>query len=114
MSWMTEEQTATKVLKYMFTQCEPIYCRSVAPLQDTPSIKATYSANVTVNDPYVVKMSGYEYDPVVNKDAKTTTFRFYQPITIPSYLIAIAVGNLAVKHIGDDWSRSAVISEPGA
>ncbi len=60
MSWMTESQTATKKLKYLFTQCEPIYCRSVAPLQDTPSIKSTYQANVTVKDPYVVKMSGKE------------------------------------------------------
>jgi leukotriene-A4 hydrolase len=42
MSWLTESQTATKIMKYMFSQCEPIYCRSVAPLQDTPSIKSTY------------------------------------------------------------------------
>ena len=33
---------------------------------------------------------------------------------IPSYLLAIAVGNLAEKKIGDEYSRSSVISEPGA
>ncbi len=48
MNWLTKDQTATKVLQYLFTQCEPIECRSIAPLQDTPSIKAPYSANVTV------------------------------------------------------------------
>ena len=76
MSWMTEDQTATKVLKYLFTQCEPIYCRSVAPLQDTPSIKTTYNANVTVKDPYVVKMSGKEI-PKTQQQGGFSTYHFY-------------------------------------
>jgi leukotriene-A4 hydrolase len=114
MSWMNEDQTATKVLKYLFTQCEPIYCRSVAPLQDTPSIKSTYQANVTVKDPYVVKMSGKELPKTPNAFTNSTTYHFYQNTKIPSYLLAIAVGNLAEKKIGDQYSRSSVISEPGA
>lgn len=32
-------------------------CRSVAPLQDTPAVKSTYSASVTVPKDLVVKMS---------------------------------------------------------
>lgn len=110
---MTEAQTATKIMKYMFTQCEPIYCRSVAPFQDTPSIKSTYSANITVRNPYVVKISGKELPATPNPFLNSTIYHFYQDIKIPSYLLAIAVGNLAVKHIGDDYSRSSVISEPG-
>ena len=110
MNWLTKDQTATKVLQYLFTQCEPIECRSVAPLQDTPSIKSTYSANVTVANPYIVKMSAHEYTPTVNATDNTTTFRFYQQIKMPSYLLAIAVGNLAVKVVGP---RASVISEPG-
>ena len=77
MSWLTEEQTATKIMKYMFTQCEPLYCRSVAPFQDTPSIKSTYDANVTVRNPYIVKMSAHEpYPPTNNIADNTTTFHF--------------------------------------
>ena len=114
MSWLTEEQTATKVMKYMYTQCEPVYCRSVAPLQDTPSIKSPYQANVIVRNPYVVKLSGKELPKTDNND-NTTTYHFYQDIKIPSYLIAIAVGNLAEKIVGDpQYSRSSVIAEPGA
>ena len=93
MNWLTKEQTATGVLQYLFTQCEPIECRSVAPLQDTPSIKSTYTANVTVINPYVIKMSAHEYTPTVNADG-TTTYSFFQDIKIPSYLLALAVGNL--------------------
>jgi len=32
LSWMTPEQTASKTLPYLFSQCEPAYCRSIAPL----------------------------------------------------------------------------------
>jgi leukotriene-A4 hydrolase len=111
MNWLTTEQTATKVMPYLFTQCEPIECRSLAPLQDTPSIKAPYSANVTVKGSFIVKMSAHEYDPIVNSAKNTTTFRFHQDIKVPSYLLAIAVGNLAVKPAGP---RASIISEPGA
>lgn len=62
-------------------------------MQDTPSIKTTYSANVKVVNPYIVKMSAVETDPTPNTDG-TTTFHFANTIPIPSYLLAIAVGNL--------------------
>ena len=109
MNWLTQEQTATKKLKYLFTQCEPIECRSIAPLQDTPSIKSTYSADVTVKQPYVVKMSANETTPVNNTD-NTTTYNFQNNIKMPSYLVAIAVGNLAVAPAG---TRANIIAEPG-
>jgi leukotriene-A4 hydrolase len=110
MNWLTKEQTATKIMQYLFTQCEPIECRSIAPLQDTPSIKSPYSANVTVVAPYVVKMSAHEYGNVTNGDG-TITYSFHQDIKVPSYLLAMAVGNLAV-HTYDD-PRVSVIAEPG-
>jgi len=56
-SWLTAEQTAGKKLPYMFTQCEDINCRSVAPLQDSPANRITYSADITVLSDFVVKMS---------------------------------------------------------
>ena len=51
LSWLTKEQTSTKKLPYLFSQCEDANCRAIAPLQDTPSIKFTYSASVYVEDP---------------------------------------------------------------
>lgn len=59
-NWLTPSQTAGKKLPYLFTQCESIACRSVAPMQDTPAVKITYDASVTVKDPFVVKMSANE------------------------------------------------------
>ena len=37
--WLTPDQTVGKRQPYVLTQCESIYCRSFAPLQDTPAIK---------------------------------------------------------------------------
>ena len=59
-SWLNAEQTAGGVLPYMFTQCEDINCRSVAPMQDTPSTKITYGARVLAKNEFVVKMSANE------------------------------------------------------
>lgn len=57
MSWMTKAQTAGKVMPYMYSQCEDINCRSIAPVQDTPSNKVTYSARIETEKEFVVKMS---------------------------------------------------------
>lgn len=56
-SWMTKEQTIGKKMPYLYTQCEDIACRSVAPMQDTPAIKITYNATVKVKNEFVVHMS---------------------------------------------------------
>lgn len=56
-NWLTKEQTSSGTLQYLYTKCEPIHCRAIAPLQDTPSIKTTYSADITVPQPYRVNMS---------------------------------------------------------
>ena len=59
-NWLTPDQTAGKKLPYLFTQCESINCRSIAPMQDTPAHKVTYKAKVTVDSEFVVKMSANE------------------------------------------------------
>ena len=107
-SWMTPAQTACKNLHYLFTQCEDIACRAVAPMQDTPSNKITYDAHVTVQKNYTVKMSANETrNATEHGDFKT--FHFYNQIPISSYLIAIAVGELEYRSLGH---RVGVITEP--
>jgi leukotriene-A4 hydrolase len=79
----------------------------VAPLQDTPAIKATYEAYVTVPEAYVVKMSATDLDVVVSGTNKI--YHFEQTIPIPSYLLAIAAGNLVYQSLG---TRTGVVTEP--
>lgn len=107
-SWMKPSQTAGKVLPYMYTQCEDINCRTVAPLQDTPGNRVTYSARVLHNNTLVPKMSANQTDWFdINGTHSVTSF--YNQIPIPDYLLAIAVGDLEYRSLG---RRVGVITEP--
>ena len=108
LSWMTPEQTAGKKLPYLFSQCESINCRSVAPLQDTPAIKTTYSARIVAKSEFVVKMSANETAVQALNDTHTESF-FRCDIRIPSYLMAIVVGDIEYRSLG---RRVGVITEP--
>ena len=57
LSWVKANRTASKKLDYLYTKCEPIYCRSILPLQDSPFIKTTYSADITYDSQYRALMS---------------------------------------------------------
>lgn len=95
-------------MPYMFTQCEDINCRSLVPLQDSPSNRITYSANVTVPTGFVAKMSANETF-TQNWGDNTTSFGFSNTIPIPSYLIALAIGDLQYRSLGE---RVGVVTEP--
>lgn len=110
LQWLQPSQTAGKKLPYLFTQFQAIHCRTAVPVQDTPAIKFTYTADITVPTALVALMSAPH---LTSKPAAvsgdTHTFHFSQPTPIPSYLLALAVGNLTSRTIGP---RSAVWSEP--
>ena len=106
-SWLNADQTAGKVLPYMFTQCEDINCRSVLPLQDTPSNRITYSAYIWTLSDFEVGMSANKTGTEILGDYKIHIFE--NQIPIPCYLIAIAVGDLEYKSLG---ARVGVITEP--
>lgn len=94
----------------MFTQCQPIACRSLAPMQDTPVYKVPYSAMIAVDQGYTAKMSAIGDAAGGSDDSGRTKFQFKQDIAIPSYLIALVVGDLETKKIGE---RVNIIAEPG-
>merc|ERR1740130_510816 len=76
---------------------------------DSPAIKITYNANVLVESQFVVKMSANETGIIPHEETNQTMYRFENTIKMPSYLIAIAVGDLEYRSLGD---RVGVITEP--
>lgn len=121
LQWLDKEQTQGKSFPYLFSQCQPIYARTLVPIQDTPSIKATYSAKVSSVLPALlsaVRVSPPSDGPAhggkeIGKDV--VVYEYDQPVPIPSYLIAIAAGNVVYRPFapveGKTW-KSGVWAEP--
>ncbi|QOW21877.1 M1 family metallopeptidase [Novilysobacter avium] len=105
LQWLTPAMTEGGKQPFMFSQSQQIHARSWVPLQDTPRVRFTYSAHVTSPKDVMVLMSA-DNDPKAERDGDYT---FAMPQAIPSYLLAIAAGDLEFKPISD---RSGVWAEP--
>ncbi len=105
LQWLEPSMTEGKKQPFMFSQSQQIHARSWVPLQDTPQIRFTYSAHVTAPKDAMVLMSA-DNDPNAVRDGDYT---FRMPQKIPSYLLAIAAGDLVFKPIS---ARSGVWAEP--
>jgi hypothetical protein len=103
LQWLTPEQTGHHK-GFLYTQSEPIGARTWIPLQDTPQVRATYSAKIHTASDVLAVMSA-ENDP---KARRTGEYSFVMPQPIPSYLIALAVGDLGFKETGP---RSGVYAQ---
>jgi leukotriene-A4 hydrolase len=103
LQWLTPKQTA-RHKAFLYTNSEPIGARSWIPLQDTPQVRATYKARVHT-DPDVRAVMSAENDP---KAKRTGDYIFVMPEAIPSYLIALAVGDLEFQETGP---RTGVYAE---
>ncbi|MDP5281086.1 M1 family metallopeptidase [Sphingomonas sp. DG1-23] len=111
LQWLSPELTAGKKQPYLFSQGQPINNRSWIPTQDSPGIRQTWSATLTVPDGFVAVMSGERLDGAKGTlvPHQKRRFRFRMDKPVPPYLIALAVGDLAFKATGP---RSGVWAEP--
>ncbi|MEN9334558.1 MAG: Aminopeptidase [Bacteroidota bacterium] len=94
---------------FLFTQSQAILARTWIPCQDLPAVRFTYEASVTVPSQLLPLMSARNPKVLKDVNAATATYTFVQPKPIPSYLMALAVGNIVYSPISD---RSGVYATP--
>ncbi len=109
LQWLAPQQTSGKVHPYMFSQCQPIHARAMLPIQDSPKVRFSYTAEVTIPKKLTAVMSAAPGIKKESNDKNVCTYSFSMPQPIPSYLLAIAVGDIVSKELGP---RSCVYAEP--
>jgi leukotriene-A4 hydrolase len=103
LQWLDPSSTAGGKHPFVCTQSQSILARTWIPLQDTPGVRVTYSA--TIHAPLGLRA-------LMSADAKGRdgqTFRWEMPQPIPSYLIALVVGDLEFRPLGE---HTGVYAEP--
>ncbi|GAB5555810.1 MAG: M1 family metallopeptidase [Schleiferiaceae bacterium] len=105
LQWLNPQQTAGKESPFLFTQSQAILARTWIPTQDSPGIRFTYKAHVKVPSHMMALMSAD------NPQAKTESgeYHFTMDQAIPSYLMALSVGDVEFQSVGD---RTGIYAEP--
>ncbi|CAG8956559.1 hypothetical protein HYFRA_00003948 [Hymenoscyphus fraxineus] len=112
LQWFSASQTSNKKFPYMFSQCQAIHNRSLFPCQDTPDVKSTYTFKIRSPLPVIASglptgSSAFEHGE--DGEPGTLLYSFRQDIPMPSYLFALASGDIATASIGP---RSLVSTGP--
>ncbi|MBI2789686.1 MAG: M1 family metallopeptidase [Elusimicrobia bacterium] len=112
LQWLSPEQTEGKRLPFLFSQCQAIHARGVLPCQDSAVARVSYEAEVDLPEGLTAVMSA---GPAGDAPAGTgrRAFKFSMPQPIPSYLFALAVGELEgrdLSHRCRVWAEPATIA----
>lgn len=105
LQWLSGAQTSSGH-PFMYSQSEPHYARTWVPLQDSPAVRYTFDATIRVPRQLVAVMGA---GGNAHQRNDSGVYQFHMPQPIPSYLMAIAIGDLEFAETGP---RTGVYAEP--
>jgi len=109
LQWLEPSQTEGKQHPFLFSQCQAIHARSLVPCQDCAVARVSYDAQVMVPEPLSAVMSAGPWGEVLPVMPGWRLFKFKMPQRIPTYLLALAVGELESRELSP---RARVWAEP--
>ena len=89
---------------FLFTQSQAILARTWLPCQDSPGIRYTYNAQVQV-PPGLMALMSAENPMEKSADGR---YSFSMKQAIPSYLMALAVGDVEFRGVGEHTGVYAI------
>lgn len=106
LQWLQAAQTHDRRQPFLYTQSQAILARTWIPLMDRPDVRFTYSARIRCPKDLLALMSAS--NPQQKNDSGIYHFNMPQPVS--SYLMALAVGDVQFRALGDSCG---VYAEPG-
>lgn len=104
LQWLEAEQTADKQHPFLFSQGQAILTRSWLPCQDSPALRFSFDAELSVPPGLKAVMSASNQAQM----QPSGRYSFSNKKPIPSYLFALAVGDIHFKAFDN---RTGVFAE---